>query len=261
MDRNGFVNIMNESLAFIEADQRLCEAVRSSIDGIRIFFEGEVLPPAGAGTGEGRGLVSNKGSATAVLESSFSDVAVLDFASARHPGGGARTGSRAQEESLCRVSTLLPVLESMKAAPFYHGHHDTMNSADIMLIPDVVFFRNENDFRFLPAEKWRKATVIVCAAPNLRPLGGWEGLDRTARARCAVELKERTARVFQAARLAGAGHLVLGAFGCGVFRNDPHVVAAAFKNTCPGGFDLVEYAIKAHDEEDANLKAFRKAFA
>lgn len=261
MDRDGLVQVMIDSLSFIEADERLSGAVRSSIDGMRIFLADEALPAAGSGGGRGGVLVSNKGSATAVLGSRSTDVAVLDFASACRPGGGARTGSRAQEESLCRVSTLLPVLESAKAAAFYQGHHDTMNSADIMIVPDVIFFRREEDFRLLPAGQWRKATVIVCAAPNLRPLGGWESLGQTAKGRCVEEIEERTARVFQAASLAGAGHLVLGAFGCGVFRNDPHVVASAFKKTCPGGFDLVEYAIKAYDEEDANLKAFRKAFA
>jgi uncharacterized protein (TIGR02452 family) len=59
---------------------------------------------------------------------------------------------------------------------------------------------------------------------------------------------------------------VLGAWGCGVFRNDPEAVAEAFKSHLlsprfMGAFDRVVFAIYARSEKEApNLKAFQQAF-
>lgn len=87
-------------------------------------------------------------------------VAVLDFASFTHPGGGFMTGSMAQEEALCHESFLFNVLSSFE--PIYKRNSRETNSGlyrdRALLCPDVVFERDG---------VVRKADVIVCASPNL----------------------------------------------------------------------------------------------
>ena len=46
-------------------------------------------------------------------------VLVLNLANPVNPGGGVRRGATAQEEDLCRISSLLVSLESMKAKTYY----------------------------------------------------------------------------------------------------------------------------------------------
>ena len=52
------------------------------------------------------------------------DVLVLNFANAVHPGGGVKKGSRAQEEDLCRKSSLMRSLESKESRAFYEYNLD-----------------------------------------------------------------------------------------------------------------------------------------
>ncbi|WP_404656163.1 TIGR02452 family protein [Kitasatospora sp. GAS204A] len=65
------------------------------------------------------------------------------------------------------------------------------------------------------------------------------------------------------AALYGVRELVLGAWGCGVFRNDPDVVAEAFEQalSCHGAaFGKVVFAIWDRSPESVNRAAFRARF-
>ena len=62
----------------------------------------------------------------------------------------------------------------------------------------------------------------------------------------------------------GADILVLGAFGCGAFRNDPKVVASAYANVlkeCRQHFDLIEFAIFCRGFETENYDAFAEVLS
>ena len=50
-------------------------------------------------------------------------IGVLNFASAKHPGGGVWSGARSQEESLCRASTLYPCLTTEFLGDNYYSYH------------------------------------------------------------------------------------------------------------------------------------------
>ena len=92
-------------------------------------------------------------------------VLVLNFAKAVHPGGGVRMGAAAQEEDLCRKSTLLCSLESKEAEEYYRYNrklHSNLGSDAIMITPQVEIFRDQNG-EFL--EDSIVIAVMTCAAP------------------------------------------------------------------------------------------------
>lgn len=56
-------------------------------------------------------------------------------------------------------------------------------------------------------------------------------------------------------------NIVLGAFGCGAFRNDPTVVAKAWHDAVKsydGYFENIEFAVYCKDYETVNYDAFKK---
>lgn len=74
--------------------------------------------------------------------------AVLNFASATNPGGGVEKGASAQEECLCRVSTLYPCLADQKMrASFYTPHRkngNTLHNDDIIYTPNVLVIKDDD---------------------------------------------------------------------------------------------------------------------
>ena len=140
---------------------------------------------------------------------------VLNFASARNPGGGWRLeGVSGQEEDLCRATALGRHLESEKAQWFYEHHLKCgpMNSAAMLYVKDVEVWHAD----------WR-CVFIVCAAPNARYVSGEDRLSRLGHA-----FADRTRRVFKAAIEHGHDAIILGAWGCGAFHNDPAMVVDEF---------------------------------
>lgn len=156
-------------------------------------------------------------------------VALLNFASAKNPGGGFLSGARAQEEDLCRCSGLYRCLSGSAARPYYtfnraragHLYSDTM-----VFSPRVPFFRRcsrPGDLGFLLEEAFL-ADVVTAPAPNA---GATRKKQRAGRA-LGEALARRADYVLTLAAHEGAEVLVLGAWGCGVFRNDPNQVAETF---------------------------------
>lgn len=122
-------------------------------------------------------VLSDKRTFQAAMQYSDKKVAVLNFASATNPGGGVVGGSNAQEECLCRTSTLYANLtdQGMMRA-FYQAHRhklqigrmDFTYNDDLIYTPDVVIFKSDTAFpTTLPEHHWQKVDVITCAAPNL----------------------------------------------------------------------------------------------
>lgn len=178
----------------------------------------------------------------------------LVFASARNPGGGALRGANGQEESVARGSGLLAV-EHRHAGLYIDGEHARapFYSHAMLYAPAVPIFRDRDD-GLLPQLAY--GAMIVAAAPNKSVA------HRGQRAACDEVLHERARLVLAAA--AGYRHatVVLGAFGCGVFGNDPAQLAAAFERLLRGGgpfegaFDRVVFAMAA--DRGANWDAFRR---
>ena len=199
-------------------------------------------------------------------------VCVLNFASATNPGGGVVNGSSAQEECLCRCTTLYPCLkEESLWRGFYAPHRKAANplyNNDCIYTPDVCVFKSDINFpEPLPQNEWWNVNVITCAAPNLRerpsnamnPHAGDKAAKVTP-AELEKLLTSRIQRIFEVAVGNGNEVMILGAFGCGAFRNPPEIVAKVFKSVMQNYtkyFDVIEYAVYHTEREIANYEAFR----
>jgi len=193
-----------------------------------------------------------------VEEEGLTRVAALNFASAKNPGGGFLGGARAQEEDLARCSALYVCLLSR---PDYYAANRAAPSAlytdHVIYSPDVPFFRDES---LALLERPFSVSLVTAPAPNAgvaRREGG-DSMDRLDGV-----LRARARKVLQV--LAHHGHttLVLGAWGCGVFRNAPTDVARAFARaleSLPGAFERVVFAVYERGGDGPNLRAFRDFF-
>lgn len=189
-------------------------------------------------------------------------IAVLNFASARNPGGGYLGGARAQEEDLCRTSLLYPCL--LEAPDYYEAHRasaDLLYSHRVIWSPAVPVHRDDRG-ELLPEPY--PVSFLTCPAPNAgqalrRDAGAGEEIART--------LRERAGLVLAVAAHHGVDELVLGAWGCGVFRNDPEQVADAFHAHLVAGtgayrniFAKVVFAVWDRTPQSPNRAAFAARF-
>ena len=194
-------------------------------------------------------------------------VAVLNFASATQPGGGVRNGSSAQEECLCRVSTLLPCLESEMPHKMFYGPHrkssSPLHNDDLIYTRDVIVFKDD-EYKLL--DKMFRVDVITCAAPNLRenPSNAYnpnEGQPVKINPNELMNIHiSRARKILAAAALNQAEVVILGAFGCGAFRNPPEIVATAYQKVLEefhGYFDCIEFAVYCRPGDSRNYDAFK----
>ncbi|MEU2233919.1 TIGR02452 family protein [Streptomyces vietnamensis] len=186
-------------------------------------------------------------------------VAVLNFASARNPGGGYLNGAQAQEEALCRSSALHATLLRV---PEYYAHHrserDAFYTDRVIHSPRVPVFRDDRgDLLVAPFT----VGFLTSPAPNAGVVRRQtpELADRVPAA-----LASRAERVLETAAAAGYRRLVLGAWGCGVFQNDPAEVAGTFKalltgeGRFAGHFEEIVFAVLDRSTGTPTLAAFRR---
>jgi uncharacterized protein (TIGR02452 family) len=254
----------------------LAAAVAAAADGTRMFGPEPVPAPTAAPVASGSGraaavcTVTGESSTAAARrlatgtgpDSGSGPVAVLNFASARNPGGGYVNGAQAQEEALCRASALYPCL---LRAPEFYAHHrevrDPFYSDRVIHSPAVPVFRDDSGA--LLDEPFR-AGFLTSPAPNAGVIA------RTMPERCdevGPALDVRAERVMEVAVAHGYRRLVLGAWGCGVFQNDPARVAAAFARLLTGdgrfvgAVDEVVFAVLDRRADSPTRAAFAAAFA
>jgi len=185
--------------------------------------------------------------------------ACLVFASAKNPGGGFLTGAQAQEESIARSSALYPCLTAARGFYDFHRRQGDLRYSDrVIYSPAVPVFRGD-DGALLEAPY--PVSFLTAAAPNL---GAVLSNQPTAAGSVPRVLAERARRVLTVAAAHGHRTLVLGAWGCGVFRNDPAVVAAAFAAqlaSTHGWFDHVVFAVLDGQRGTPTYGAFADAFS
>jgi uncharacterized protein (TIGR02452 family) len=204
---------------------------------------------------------SSMSAARRLNEEGTARIAVLNFASARNAGGGYLRGARAQEEDLCRVSVLYSTL--CEAPDYYAAHRasrDPSYSHRVVYSPGVPVYR-DTGYRLL--EEPYRVVFLTSPAPN----AGVIARDRPGDVAALPELlAARAARVLAVAAHHGCDSVVLGAWGCGVFRNDPSQVAAAFRRnlTAGGGFaetfERIVFAVLDRAAGRPNVAAFQAAF-
>jgi uncharacterized protein (TIGR02452 family) len=213
------------------------------------------LPERGAASSfESHVQVTNEttlGAARRLVDSGLRPLA-LNFANGVHPGGGFLGGARAQEEVLCRSSALFATLkgDSMYAA---HAKRTWPDSSDWAIYsPDVPVFRQDDGSEVMVP--WL-LSFITCAAPYAPAIG---------QVKSRYLMQQRIHRVLDIAGAYRYTTLVLGAWGCGAFGNDPHHTAADFRNALEnefsGAFSDVVFAITDWSSERRFLGPFRDEF-
>ncbi|SNR83786.1 TIGR02452 family protein [Actinoplanes regularis] len=232
----------------------IADQVARSVAGTRLHLPGDDLPEPVPAAGPPVIEVTAESTLWAARRIG-GDPAALNFASARNPGGGFRTGAQAQEESLARSSALYPCL--LAAGDFYDHHRaerSLLYTDRVIYAPSVPVFRDDKG-RLLPAP--HPVSFLVSAAPNRSAItrGQPESLPEIG-----DTLERRAARVLRVAAAHGHRELILGAWGCGVFGNDPDQVAAAFATALAAApwFDRVVFAVL--DRGGRTREAFERAF-
>lgn len=181
-----------------------------------------------------------------------SRTAVLNFASYRNPGGGFIVGSKAQEECLCHESFLYNVLSEMKEFYDWNNQHKnrTLYRNRALYTPGVIFVRGK---------KQVSCDVITCAAPNFSAAYKYQNISHKENSEV---LRNRIRFVLDIARENQVNTLILGAFGCGVFGQDPREVASIFKEYLETDykwcFEKVIFAIPKG--KDGNCQAFAEVW-
>jgi uncharacterized protein (TIGR02452 family) len=224
-----------------ERDLRGAEAPSSASPRLEVWAEGT--------SSAGRRLVQT---------GNVPHVVALNFASAKNPGGGFQNGAKAQEEDLARCSALYACLKGQHE--FYAAGRSSPSALytdHIIYSPAVPFFRDE---QMQLLEDPFLLSIITAAAPNA-------GIARSRGEANASQIHDvlriRARKVLRVAAHHGHSCLVLGAWGCGVFRNDPDDVADAFARALDdpelkGAFERVVFAIR--DPGGTNLQPFSRLF-
>ncbi|MFE7841388.1 TIGR02452 family protein [Streptomyces sp. NPDC057474] len=196
------------------------------------------------------------------LTATADPVAVLNFSSARNPGGGYLNGAQAQEEALCRASALYTCVREARAFYDHHRtHRDPFYTDRVIHSPAVPVFRDD---RGTLLDTPYTTGFLTSAAPNASVI------RRTVPERAPElprALAARAERVLETAAANGYRRLVLGAWGCGVFGNDPRQVAAAFRALLMDGgrfenhFEHVVFGVLDRTRGAVVRSAFERTFA
>lgn len=276
-DREKRVDIFEDTLRRCEADKKLFAAIMKSQEGTVVYKE--VVEPyfleQYATYDEPCRISVTKRRTLEAAEQLYhefkgSRIGILNFASATNPGGGVIQGSSAQEECLCRCSTLYPCLNTNEVWEQYYGYNrkkwDNLYGDSCIYTPGIIGFKTDVDFpEKRPEEEWFKVDIISCAAPNLRkrpsnamnPYYG-EKVD-VSEEELLVLLERRIRAILSTACKKNIEVMVLGAFGCGAFCNPPEVVATAFKNALKEfrySFKAIEFAVYCPPSHTENYDSF-----
>ena len=154
----------------------------------------------------------------------LNNVTILNFASAKHAGGGFLTGSNAQEESIARCSNMYLSLKKFQK-DFYNKNKEENNP---LYTDDIIFSRNISVFRNSSLDFLNSPIIInIITSPAVNA-----GVARERKISEQVieqTMQNRIRKIIEVAALERTDYLVLGAFGCGVFKNDDKKVAQMFK--------------------------------
>ena len=202
--------------------------------------------------------------------------AVLNMASLYHPGGGVLQGSGAQEEELCRRSTLAISLYQFSLPGGRYGDLADMvgvkrraerypmdNTYGGIYSPGITFFRGTQEEGYVLLEETFQAAVISVASLNYNPKHGHNALDNgNIPESDKPVLKEKIRTILRIGALKGHDSLVLGALGCGAFCTPPAQMARLFHEVLDepefdGRFRKIIFAI-IDSPSSNNFKPFKK---
>ncbi len=266
------IKIFENTKWLCETNERLIESISVSIASQKIILEKDNLPEIKRNRFSGEAQVSVTKRRSFEAASAYSGkVCVLNFASSVNPGGGVEYGASAQEECLCRCSTLHSCLTDVAAwLNFYIPHRKACNrlyNDDIIYTPNITVFKSDTLLPELIDEAdWYQVNVITCAAPNLsRP--GFSGNSFNEKREILISDEDllvlhekRWRRILDVASMEKNDVVIVGAFGCGAFENNPEVVARAAKKVISEykhAFRAIEFAVYCSKRKE-NYEIFEK---
>ncbi|MCC7448152.1 MAG: TIGR02452 family protein [Anaerolineae bacterium] len=269
ISRNRAAEIGQDTVCILEAghyqtsDGKIVEIrdrLATAVSGTTSYPPDTDPPTVGKGTHSTRIAVNNETTLTAAhrLALAGQRVAALNFASARHPGGGFLGGARAQEESLAHSSGLYACIVHNPMYRYHDALKDPMYSDYVIYSPDVPVFKN--DAGALLDVPYR-CSFLTSPAVNAKVV-----LDRNPKLRPAIReaMQHRINKVLAVAAAHQQDTLILGAWGCGVFGNDSAEIAGLFHTALTGDyqgvFDTVVFAVTDWSPEQRFIGPFRKVF-
>ncbi len=234
------IKIFNDTLKQCHENEKLAESIKKSIENT-ILYKADDYPEIKRKSGSPcRIEVTRERTVESAknLHKIYPDkkIGILNFASAVNAGGGVVLGANAQEESICRCTTLYPCLNTKELLRGYYNPHRTglnIRYTDACIYtPDIIVMKSdavrpEN----VPENEWYNIDVITCAAPNL-------SMARIPQNELYEIHKKRGSHILSIAVANEIDILVLGAFGCGAFRNNPETVSKAYVDILP---DFMRY--------------------
>ncbi len=194
-----------------------------------------------------------------VVDEGFDKAVCLNFASAKNPGGGFLSGSQAQEESLARSSGLYPCISQMKEMYDYNRGIKTCLYSDYMIYsPKVPVFRDDNNRLLKEAFliSFITAPAVNAGVVREREKGNIEKIHSV--------MISRIKKILLIAALNNNRAIVLGAYGCGVFKNKTEDVAEYFRKVLHEDgykllFDRITFAIYDSSVDKAKIREFERA--
>jgi uncharacterized protein (TIGR02452 family) len=277
--RSDRARIAQETLAILEEgqyingyDRRVSieEDLKEAIQGSVLYRPDELpalreqvrqlqaAPKSAAAKIEVTGETTLAAASRLVVDEGRTDVVCLNFASAKNPGGGFLGGSQAQEESLARASGLYPCISQMNEMYDHNRKLRTCLYSDYMIYsPGVPVIRDDED-RLLA--QYYTTSFITAPAVNAGVVKEREQADDQ---QIESVMKERIRYILDVAAMNGHRTLVLGAYGCGVFRNDPVDVARYFHDVLVQenfrqSFERIVFAVLDRSAGQRIIKAFQE---
>ncbi len=272
MKRTERAHIAQETVEILEqrryraplgAEVDLSAALARCLEGTRLYGEAALTGPASPAAGgpeldttlEVTGETSVAAIHRLVVERNL-DTLCLNFASAKNAGGGFLGGAEAQEESLARASGLYA---SLLSQPRYYEANRACSTAlyteHLIYSPHVPMIRDDAGTLL---DRPHLAAFITAPAVNT---GAVQQNEPERLPEVPEVMRRRTERVLSVALAAGHRALVLGAWGCGVFRNDPALIADLFgqlETSFKGRFEHVVFAVFDRSPGQACLRAFQE---
>ena len=275
MGRDENITVFKDTEKICKTNSRLSESVKRATASQKLILESDILADQKKNIYEApaKVIVSKKRTYEAAAGYKGYHVAVHNFASASNPGGGVVKGASAQEECLCRCSGLYFNLNSRAMWDgFYQPHrdaHDPIHNDDIIYTPDVTVFKTDTAMpELMPESDWYDVDVITCAAPNLRnqPSNRYNSGDGNKQTvmkdkDLLILHEKRLRRILEVALSEGCDTIILGAFGCGAFQNNPEVVAQANRNVIKNylyAFKNIEFAVYCSPRDERNYYIFER---
>ena len=181
-------------------------------------------------------------------------VGVLSFASAKNPGGGFLNGSVAQEEALAYCSNLYEVIKNSDLYKINARSNSTVYT-DTAITSRVTFFRTA-DFQLISDPY--DLNIVTCPAVNM------SGVRPEKNNEAKQIMAERMSKIIALMINRKYEYIILGAYGCGVFKNDPRFVASVWHNLLIGKglrsyFKEIYFSIY-EVPSNKNMEAFTQVF-